>query len=139
VTSCSLVEFFRSFKGTYSLHFKDLRVLGLLFEHKDRGSRFLRNVGGLHGVASQNITFFLSIITSLTIATDSYHSCSAFQQFLQPNTGTNTYYPEIYLMFFFQFLHTIAETEHQIKQQSLPPTFIIHKASCDSTIKNLGN
>jgi hypothetical protein len=54
VTPCNQVEFLRSYKGSYCLHFRDRRILfafllDLLFEHKDSGSMFLRNGGEPHG------------------------------------------------------------------------------------------
>jgi hypothetical protein len=43
VTAYSLVEYFRRFGGMY-FH---LHMLGLVFDHENKGSKFLRNVGNL--------------------------------------------------------------------------------------------
>jgi hypothetical protein len=61
----------------------------------------------------------------VTIVTDSYHSCSAFRQF-QDQIPARTRTILRYISWFLHFLYTNAETEHQIKERSLPPTLFIN-------------
>jgi hypothetical protein len=92
----SLVEVYRRFGGTRCLHFEDIRerqpsnrnvaswcLLGLLFDSKDRGSTFLRNVGKLltKYLASHSKTVifnrnYVCVITYESIALNRNCSCN---------------------------------------------------------------
>jgi hypothetical protein len=66
IMPCSPLEVHRRFGGTYCLHIQGQRVSQARKQQEARsallvvGNMFLRNVGGLHGVASQNTVVFIT-------------------------------------------------------------------------------